>query len=156
MNCPYCSNIETKVTDSRDTGKYTIRRRRECLKCTRRFTTYEHIEMTPIYVIKKDVRLEKFDRTKIKIGITKALEKRPISHDKIEEILDSIEEKIRRNGKEEIETTRIGEFVMDALKEIDHVAYIRFASVYRSFTDITSFQDEIKELIQNYMGEIKK
>ena len=156
MNCPYCSNIETKVTDSRDTGKYTIRRRRECLKCTRRFTTYEHIEMTPIYVIKKDGRREKFDRTKIKIGITKALEKRPISHDKIEEILDSIEEKIRRNGKEEIETTRIGEFVMDALKEIDHVAYIRFASVYRSFTDITSFQDEIKELIQNYRGEIKK
>lgn len=156
MNCPYCSNIETKVTDSRDTGKYTIRRRRECLKCTRRFTTYEHIEMTPIYVIKKDGRREKFDRTKIKIGITKALEKRPISHDKIEEILDSIEEKIRRNGKEEIETTRIGEFVMDALKDIDHVAYIRFASVYRSFTDITSFQDEIKELIQNYRGEIKK
>jgi len=112
--------------------------------------------MTPIYVIKKDGRREKFDRTKIKIGITKALEKRPISHDKIEEILDSIEEKIRRNGKEEIETTRIGEFVMDALKEIDHVAYIRFASVYRSFTDITSFQDEIKELIQNYRGEIKK
>ena len=156
MNCPYCSNIETKVTDSRDTGKYTIRRRRECLKCTRRFTTYEHIEMTPIYVIKKDGRREKFDRTKIKIGITKALEKRPISHDKIEEILDSIEEKIRRNGKEEIETTRIGEFVMDALKDIDHVAYIRFASVYRSFTDITSFQDEIKELIQNYREEIKK
>ena len=156
MNCPYCSNIETKVTDSRDTGKYTIRRRRECLKCTRRFTTYEHIEMTPIYVIKKDGRRKKFDRTKIKIGITKALEKRPISHDKIEEILDSIEEKIRRNGKEEIETTKIGEFVMDALKDIDHVAYIRFASVYRSFTDVTSFQDEIKELIQNYRGEIEK
>ena len=156
MNCPYCSNIETKVTDSRDTGKYTIRRRRECLKCTRRFTTYEHIEMTPIYVIKKDGRREKFDRAKIKIGIMKALEKRPISHDKIEEILDSIEENIRRNGKEEIETTKIGEFVMDTLKDIDHVAYIRFASVYRSFTDVTSFQDEIKELIQNYRGEIKK
>jgi transcriptional repressor NrdR len=112
--------------------------------------------MTPIYVIKKDGRREKFDRAKIKIGIMKALEKRPISHDKIEEILDSIEENIRRNGKEEIETTRIGEFVMDVLKDIDHVAYIRFASVYRSFTDVTSFQDEIKELIQNYRGEIKK
>ena len=156
MNCPYCNNLETKVTDSRDTGKYTIRRRRECLKCTRRFTTYEHIETTPIYVIKKDGRREKFDRTKIKIGILKALEKRPISHDKIEETLDSIEEKIRRNGKEEIDSTQIGEYVMDALKDIDHVAYIRFASVYRSFTDITSFQDEIKELIQNYRGEIKK
>jgi transcriptional repressor NrdR len=156
MNCPYCNNLETKVTDSRDTGKYTIRRRRECLKCTRRFTTYEHIETTPIYVIKKDGRREKFDRTKIKIGILKALEKRPISHDKIEETLDTIEEKIRRNGKEEIDATQIGEYVMDALKNIDHVAYIRFASVYRSFTDITSFQNEIKELIQNYRGEIKK
>ena len=156
MNCPYCSNLETKVTDSRDTGKYTIRRRRECLKCTRRFTTYEHIEMTPIYVIKKDGRREKFDRNKIKIGIMKALEKRPISHDKIEEILDSIEEKIRRNGKEEIETTKIGEYVMDSLKNTDEVAYIRFASVYRSFTDVTSFEKEIKSLIEQYSGDRKK
>ncbi|MBU0497063.1 MAG: transcriptional regulator NrdR [Candidatus Thermoplasmatota archaeon] len=156
MNCPYCTHHETKVTDSRDTGKYTIRRRRECLECNRRFTTYEHIEMTPMYVIKKDGRRENFDRMKIKLGIMKALEKRPIGHDQIEELLDSIEEKIRRNGKEEIETKTIGEIVMDALKEIDQVAYIRFASVYRSFTDVTSFQNEIKELIQNCRGEIKK
>ena len=156
MNCPYCNNIETKVTDSRDTGNYSIRRRRECLKCNKRFTTYEHIEMAPIYVIKKDGQKEKFERTKIKKGIEKALEKRPISHEQIEEMLDTIEEKIRRCGKEEIESKIIGEYVMDALKKTDHVAYIRFASVYRSFTDVTSFEKEVKELIEQYSGEIKK
>jgi len=104
--------------------------------------------MTPIYVIKKDGRREKFDRNKIKNGIMKALEKRPIGHEKIEEILDSIEEKTRRCGKEEIESKIIGEYVMDALKETDHVAYIRFASVYRSFTDVTSFEKEVKNLIK--------
>ncbi len=156
MNCPYCNHIETKVTDSRETGNYSIRRRRECLKCNRRFTTYEYIEMTPIYVIKKDGRREKFERSKIKNGLLKALEKRPISHEKIEEILDTIEEKIRRYGKEEIESKTIGEYVMDALKETDHVAYIRFASVYRSFTDVTSFEKEVKDLIEQYSGEIKK
>jgi len=156
MNCPYCNHIETKVTDSRETGNYSIRRRRECLKCNRRFTTYEYIEMTPIYVIKKGGRREKFERNKIKNGLLKALEKRPISHEKIEEILDTIEEKIRRYGKEEIESKTIGEYVMDALKETDHVAYIRFASVYRSFTDVTSFEKEVKNLIEQYSGEIKK
>ncbi|MCK5112340.1 MAG: transcriptional repressor NrdR, partial [Thermoplasmatales archaeon] len=144
MNCPYCNHIETKVTDSRDTGNYTIRRRRECLSCNRRFTTYEYIEMTPVYVIKKDGRREKFDRNKIKNGLMKALEKRPISHDKIEEILNSIEEKIRKCSKEEIESSTIGEYVMESLKETDQVAYIRFASVYRSFTDVTSFEKEVK------------
>ena len=153
MNCPYCQHAETKVTDSRDTGGYTIRRRRECLKCSRRFTTYEYIEMTPIYVIKKDGRREKFDRMKIKIGIMKALEKRPIGHDRIEEMMDSIEEKIRRHGKEEIESFVIGEYVMDILKKTDQVAYIRFASVYRSFTDVTSFEEEIKNLIKKRVVE---
>jgi len=153
MNCPYCSHFETKVTDSRDTGNYTIRRRRECLKCNKRFTTYEHIEMTPIYVIKKDGRREKYDRSKIKNGLLKALEKRPISHERIEEVLDKIEEKIRRCGKEEIETVQIGEYVMDHLKDLDQVAYIRFASVYRSFTDVTSFEKEVKHLIETYKGE---
>ncbi len=148
MECPYCHHLETKVTDSRDTGAYSIRRRRECLKCGRRFTTYEHIEMTPIYVIKKDGRREKFDRNKIKNGIMKALEKRPVGPEQIEEILDSIEEKIRRIGKEEIESKTIGEYVMEKLKETDHVAYIRFASVYRSFADVSSFQEEIKNLTQ--------
>ena len=156
MNCPYCNSIETKVTDSRDTGNYSIRRRRECLKCNKRFTTYEYIEMTPMYVIKKDGRREKFERSKIKKGIEKALEKRPINHEKIGEMLDSIEEKIRRCGKEEIESAIIGEYVMECLKETDQVAYIRFASVYRSFTDVTSFEKEVKNLIEQHSGEIKK
>jgi len=146
MQCPYCHHIETKVTDSRDTGVFTIRRRRECLDCGKRFTTYEYIEMQPLYVVKKDGRREKFDRNKIKNGILKAIEKRPVNHEQVEEILDKIEEKIRRNGSEEINSKDIGEYVMDSLKELDHVAYIRFASVYRSFTDVSSFEEEIKNL----------
>ena len=156
MECPYCHHIETKVTDSRDTGTLSIRRRRECLKCNKRFTTYEYIELTPIYVKKKDGRLEKFDRNKIRKGIMKALEKRPIDSETIEEIIVSIEEKIRRTGKEEIESKIIGEYVMNALKEVDHVAYIRFASVYRSFTDISSFEKEVKNLINQTSGDVKK
>ena len=147
MNCPYCNHIDTKVTDSRDTGG-SIRRRRECLNCNRRFTTYEYIEMAPMFVIKKDGRREKFDRCKIKNGMMKALEKRPISTEKIEDMVDAIEEKIRRVGKDEIETSVIGEFVMETLKEVDHVAYIRFASVYRQFTDVTSFEKEVKNLTE--------
>jgi len=112
--------------------------------------------MTPVYVIKKDGRREKFDRNKIKNGIMKALEKRPIGHDKIEEMIDSIEEKIRRSGEEEMESSQIGEYVMESLKEVDHVAYIRFASVYRSFTDVSSFEKEVKNLIGQTTGEIKK
>ena len=153
MECPYCNHIETKVTDSRDTGSYTIRRRRECLKCNKRFTTYEHVEMNPVLIIKKDDRREKFDRNKIKKGIMKALEKRPVSHEKIEEIIDKIQEKVRRSGKEEIESNVIGEYVMDELKETDQVAYIRFASVYRSFADITFFQKEIKNLTREKIIE---
>ena len=154
MECPYCHNIETKVTDSRDTGALSIRRRRECLKCGKRFTTYEYIEMQPIYVIKKDGRREKFERQKIRHGIEKACEKRPVSHEKIEELIEKIEERIRRSGKEEIESRQIGEYVMETLKETDHVAYIRFASVYRSFADISSFEEEIKNLTkQSVVGE---
>ena len=156
MECPYCHHLETKVTDSRDTGAYIIRRRRECLECGKRFTTYEYIELTPVYVKKKDGRLEKFDRNKIKNGIMKALEKRPVSTEQIDEMINNIEEKIRRNGNEEIETKTIGEYVMESLKDIDHVAYIRFASVYRSFTDLSSFEKEVKNLINQTTGEIKK
>ena len=153
MECPYCHNQETKVTDSRDTGSFSIRRRRECLDCGKRFTTYEYIELTPLYVVKKDGRREKFDRNKIRKGIEKALEKRPVGHEKIEEILEQIEESIRRNGSEEIDSKVIGEYVMEALKQVDHVAYIRFASVYRSFADIESFEEEIKNLAkQNVIG----
>jgi len=153
MECPYCHKQELKVTDSRDTGALSIRRRRECLKCGKRFTTYEHIEMQPIYVIKKDGRREKFERQKIRHGIEKALEKRPVGHEKIDELIEKIEERIRRSGKEEIESKQIGEYVMDALKKTDHVAYIRFASVYRSFADVSSFEEEIKSLTkQNVVG----
>lgn len=146
MQCPYCRHIETKVTNSRDTGVFTIRRRRECLDCGKRFTTYEYVEMQPLYVIKKDGHREKFDRNKIKRGIQKAIEKRPVNYEQVEEILGKIEEKIRRNGVEEINSKDIGEYVMDMLKELDHVAYIRFASVYRSFADVSSFEKEIKNL----------
>ena len=155
MKCPFCNHNEMKVTDSRDTGMYTIRRRRECLECNKRFTTYEYIEMTPLYIIKKDGRREKFDRNKIKKGIMKALEKRPIGHDKIDEIINFIEEKVRRTGKEELKSSVIGEYVMDVLKNTDQVAYIRFASVYRSFTDVSSFEKEVKNLIEQNTGEIK-
>jgi len=146
MKCPYCQHENTKVTDSRDTGIYSIRRRRECLSCNRRFTTYEHIEMSPIYIIKKDGRREKFDKNKIKTGVTKALEKRPVSPEQVETLLDNIEEHIRREGKEEIHSSRIGEFVMEELEKVDQVAYIRFASVYRAFADITHFQKEVQKL----------
>ena len=155
MECPYCHDKETKVTDSRDTGAYTIRRRRECLNCNRRFTTYEHIEMAPVYVVKKDGRREKFERNKIRKGILKALEKRPVPTDKVDEMIEKIEDNIRRTGKEEIDSSIIGEYVMDALKKIDHVAYIRFASVYRSFTDVSYFEKEVRNLIQQTKGEIK-
>ena len=146
MQCPYCDHENTKVTDSRDTGIYSIRRRRECLDCRRRFTTYEHIELSPIYVIKKDGKREPYDKQKIKKGVMKALEKRPISQEQIETVLENIEEKIRRAGQEEIQSNIIGEYVMNELKELDQVAYIRFASVYRSFADITFFEEEVKKL----------
>ena len=146
MQCPYCDHENTKVTDSRDTGIYSIRRRRECLDCHRRFTTYEHIELSPIYVIKKDGKREPYDKQKIKKGVMKALEKRPISQEQIETVLENIEEKIRRAGQEEIQSNMIGEYVMNELKELDQVAYIRFASVYRSFADITFFEEEVKKL----------
>jgi transcriptional repressor NrdR len=149
MQCPYCKYENTKVTDSRDTGVYSIRRRRECLKCNRRFTTYEHVELSPVYVIKKDGKREQYNKEKIKKGIMKALEKRPVSTEQIENILDNIEEHIRRIGKEEIPSKNIGEFVMNELKNLDQVAYIRFASVYRSFADITLFEKEVKNLTKN-------
>jgi len=148
MQCPYCNHQNTKVTDSRDTGIYSIRRRRECLECQRRFTTYEHVELSPVYVIKKDGKREQYNKDKIKDGIMKAVEKRPVSNDQIESIIDNIEERIRHAAKEEIPSKDIGEFVMQELKTVDKVAYIRFASVYRSFADITLFEEEVKKLTQ--------
>ncbi|MEM4555124.1 MAG: transcriptional regulator NrdR [Candidatus Anstonellaceae archaeon] len=146
MKCPFCHYSETEVVDSRDTSDYRIRRRRECLKCKRRFTTYEEVEKEDIFVIKKDGRREKFDRHKLILGIQKACEKRPVSLEKINEIADKIESKIRRENSLEVKSSKIGELVMDQLRKIDEVAYVRFASVYRSFADIQSFEAVLKSL----------
>ncbi len=145
MQCPFCSHAETKVTDKRDTDAIT-RRRRECLKCGRRFSTRETVEWSELRVIKKDGRREPFDRIKIMTGIHKACEKRPVSEEQIEAMTNRIEERVRKKGKE-IKTTVIGELVSHELRKVDKVAYIRFASVYRDFTDVSDFKKEIKSLV---------
>ena len=145
MLCPYCNNPETKVTDKRDSQGVT-RRRRECLKCGKRFTTYERVEFE-LYVIKKDGKRQKFERSKLKTGIEKAFEKRPISADKIEKLVDGIEARIYRSSKgKEIRSSKIGQIIMDKIKKVDKVAYIRFASVYREFADVNDFKSELKKL----------
>jgi len=144
MRCPYCGHTGSKVVDKRDT-KMAIRRRRECLRCARRFTTYERIEAHEIVVVKKDGRREPFSREKLKIGIVKACEKRPISTERIERLVDEIVEHLRKKGKE-VRSKLIGELVMRKLKKLDKVAYIRFASVYREFADINEFREELKKL----------
>lgn len=146
MRCPYCNSEDTKVIDKRPSDEKTFRRRRECEKCQKRFTTYERIEIIPLTVIKRDGRREAFDRNKIRIGIMKACEKRPISQDKIEKIVDEIESELRNMDTTEIKTKVIGDMVMERLKELDEVAYIRFASVYKKFKDIESFERELREL----------
>jgi len=146
MLCPFCLNEETKVTDKRDVGKIT-RRRRECLKCSKRFSTHENVEWSEIKVIKKNGQKEVFDRERIKIGILKACEKRPVTQERIEKMVTIIEEKVRKKGKE-VKTGFIGELVSKELKKADKVAYIRFASVYRDFTDILDFKKEIRDLIK--------
>lgn len=144
MNCPFCDNTETKVTNKRDVDEGT-RRRRECLKCGKRFTTYERLEPIDIVVVKKDGRREGFSREKVKIGIMKACEKRPISQEEVEKTVNQIEEKLAKKGKE-IASREIGELVMKALKKLDKVAYIRFASVYNEFKDINDFKEGLREL----------
>jgi len=145
MDCPYCSHKESKVTDKRESPE-GIRRRRECLKCQKRFTTYEKASIEDIYVIKKDNRREKFSREKLENGIHRAFEKRPVEKNKIDKMINEIEEQIRKKGKREIKSSEVGELVMKRIKKIDNVAYIRFASVYRDFQDINDFKREIKEL----------
>ncbi len=145
MECPYCFNKESKVTDKRESPE-GIRRRRECLKCGKRFTTYEKISLEDIYVIKKDGLREKFDREKLERGIKKAFERRPVPSDKITKMINEIEEQIRKRGKKEIKSSFIGELVMKKIKKLDNVAYIRFASVYRDFQDINDFKKEMKRL----------
>ena len=147
MQCPYCTHKECKVIDSRHTDSKSIRRRRECELCKKRFTTYEKIETTPIMVIKKDDSREYFDRDKIKYGILKSCEKRPVSIEQIEEIVSFIENEVNKNYISEIETEEIGEMVMEKLKDVDEVAYVRFASVYRQFKDINTFVTELKNIL---------
>ena len=133
MKCPYCPAPETKVIETRDADLDAIRRRRECTKCGKRFTTYEKLDIIDLFVVKRDGRREKFDRIKLRNGILKACDTRPVSHEKIEAAIDEIEKKLREGGKTEVRTKRIGELVMEKLRELDEVAYIRFASVYRNF-----------------------
>lgn len=150
MKCPYCLSNETKVVDKRETGDYEVtRRRRECLKCEKRFTTYERIEMADLLVVKKDGRREAFDRDKLKQGLIRALQKRPVSADEIDKIINEIELKLKGKETLEIDSKYIGLLVMNRLKKIDPVAYIRFASVYKSFEDIDAFAEEIKKIERN-------
>ncbi len=146
MKCIYCGYTESKVIDSRATDDYTkIRRRRECLGCGRRFTTYEVVEMTPILVVKNDGTRQQFDRSKIEAGVIKACEKRPVSASDIENLVSSVEKQVVNMMEQEVESSKIGELVMAKLKELDEVAYIRFASVYRQFGDLTTFTQFINE-----------
>ncbi len=154
MKCPFCGNLDDRVIDSRMSREGDIiRRRRECLGCERRFTSYERIEEVLPMVVKKDARRETFERYKILSGLKKACEKRPISTETLEGIVDVIEKKLLELGVKEIQGTWIGEEVMNALKELDKVAYVRFASVYRQFKDINELMDEVKSLFETKKGD---
>jgi len=150
MKCPFCGHKEDKVIDSRSSEEgRSIRRRRECLKCKRRFTTYENIEETSLMVIKKDGRREPFDRKKILAGIQKACEKRPISTQVLEELADKIEYTLQSKFEKEVGANQIGELLMELLHDLDEVAYVRFASVYRQFKDINQFMKELRGLLNH-------
>ncbi|MBT5017668.1 transcriptional regulator NrdR [Planctomicrobium sp.] len=146
MLCPFCRDGESKVVDSRGSQDFVIRRRRECLSCGRRFTTYEKIEESPMKVIKKDGSRVPFDREKIRSGVEKACYKRPISPDQIEQILDSVEHYVYEKFDREVPSRIVGEQVCEALKSVDQVAFVRFASVYRSFQDVNDFVEELQTL----------
>jgi transcriptional repressor NrdR len=150
VKCPFCSHLDDKVIDSREarTGDL-IRRRRECLKCSRRFTTYERIDEIPYMVIKKDGRREKFDRQKILQGLLKACEKRPVTTPKLEAMVDEVERAVQDAKERELTTTELGELLMSRLKKLDKVAYVRFASVYMDFKDVKEFMNELKGLLKD-------
>ena len=153
MRCPFCDNQETKVIDSRPTEDgHSIRRRRECERCSRRFTTYEKVEEVILMVVKKDGSREAFDRRKIMNGIIKACEKRPVTVATIENMVDQIERGLNNMMEKEIDSSFIGELIMDQLKDVDQVAYVRFASVYRQFTDVNTFVAEIEKLLGKQKG----
>lgn len=149
MKCPFCGNDNTKVVDSRPVDDNTaIRRRRLCDVCGKRFTSYEKVELSPLMVVKKDQNRELFDRTKIEDGVLRACHKRPVSAAQIKELVDSVENEVYNSGEREIDSSYIGELVMEKLKDLDAVAYVRFASVYREFKDIDSFMDALKKIIK--------
>jgi len=151
MNCPYCSYHDSKVIDSREIND-GVRRRRQCLKCGSRFTTYERLQPAGLFVIKKDERREEFNRDKLLTGIRKACEKRPLPSGTVDKIADDIEAELYRSGKLEIPSVVIGDLVMEKLKSLDHIAYIRFASVYREFTDITTLKEVVDALVTGEPG----
>lgn len=156
MKCPFCDYKETKVIDSRISGDgASIRRRRECLKCTKRFTTYEYVERVPLMVVKKDGRRQPFDRTKIIAGLIKACEKRPISIAKIEDFTGEIERRIQKKYDREVSAGIIGEEIMKRLALMDEVAYVRFASVYRQFRDVNQFMNELQQILEKEKIEPK-
>ena len=148
MKCPFCGNLESKVVDSRPSDEgASIRRRRECLECHKRFTTYETMESLPLVVIKKDGSRQTFDRSKLLNGMIRACEKRPVAFDTLDGIAGEIEQTLQNDMDREIPTSRIGELVMEKLKDVDEVAYVRFASVYRQFKDISTFMTELNKLL---------
>ena len=149
MKCPYCGKENTRVIDSRPTDDISIRRRRQCDECKRRFTTYEKIETLPLIVVKKDNNREPYDREKLVAGIVRSCHKRPVSMEQINDMVDDIESQIFNTDKKEIPTTTIGSIVMDELKKVDQVAYVRFASVYREFKDVNTFMDELKKILNS-------
>ncbi len=150
MKCPFCGFLESKVIDSRPAEEgTTIRRRRECLACQKRFTTYETIEHMPLVVVKRDGARQTFDRAKIINGVARACDKRPVAYEQFEKIADEIEQELQSNLEREVSTVDIGEMVMKRLKDVDEVAYVRFASVYRSFKDINTFMEELSKLLSD-------
>ena len=152
MKCQFCGCVDSKVIDSRPTDDgFSIRRRRECINCGRRFTTYEKMELSPLYVVKKDGRRESFDSRKIKAGILHACDKLPVSMQQIEEIVARVEQKAYATMEGEIPSEKIGDMVMAELKELNDVAYVRFAAVYRKFTDVGAFMDELQKLVDEKM-----
>ncbi len=155
MKCPFCNHLQDKVVDSRESKEGdAIRRRRECLACERRFTTYERIDEVPYMVVKKDGRREKFERQKVLGGLLKACEKRPVSMAKLSDLVNRVESKVFDSPDREISTIEIGEFLMENLRELDKIAYVRFASVYRDFQDEEAFFDELKHLIRQKQGPV--
>ena len=157
MKCPYCGEMESKVIDSRPTEDgEKIRRRRECLGCGKRFTTYEIMETVPLMVVKKDRSRQVFDRDKLLNGLLRACKKRPVSFEMLEQVIDNIEQKLMNTYDREIDSDFIGALAMEELKKIDEVAYVRFASVYRQFSDLDTFMDELQSLMNNRLDDSKK